>query len=48
MVARSLINEPDVLFLDDQRGWIAGEFGVLLATTDAGQTWKPCLAQACP
>ncbi len=30
----------DVLFLDDQRGWIAGEFGVLLATTDAGQTWK--------
>lgn len=30
----------DVTFIDDQRGWIAGEFGLVLVTTDGGQTWK--------
>lgn len=29
----------DVRFLDDQRGWIAGEFGKLFHTTDGGETW---------
>jgi photosystem II stability/assembly factor-like uncharacterized protein len=29
----------DVRFSDDQSGWIAGEFGQLLRTTDGGQTW---------
>jgi photosystem II stability/assembly factor-like uncharacterized protein len=29
-----------VAFADDQRGWIAGEFGLVLHTEDGGQTWK--------
>jgi hypothetical protein len=28
-----------VVFPDDQRGWIAGDNGLLLHTNDAGQTW---------
>ena len=27
-------------FADDQRGWIMGEFGLVLHTEDGGQTWK--------
>jgi photosystem II stability/assembly factor-like uncharacterized protein len=27
-------------FADDRRGWIAGEFGLVLHTEDGGQTWK--------
>lgn len=27
-------------FADDQRGWIVGEFGLVLHTEDGGQTWK--------
>jgi photosystem II stability/assembly factor-like uncharacterized protein len=29
----------DVLFLDPSAGWISGEFGKLLQTTDGGATW---------
>lgn len=29
----------DVRFVDAMRGWISGEFGKLLHTTDGGQTW---------
>jgi len=29
-----------VAFADDQRGWIAGEFGMVLHTVDGGRTWK--------
>ncbi|MFN8640722.1 MAG: YCF48-related protein [Candidatus Binatia bacterium] len=29
----------DVDFADAQHGWAVGEFGVVLATTDGGQTW---------
>lgn len=29
----------DVDFVDAQHGWAVGEFGVLLATADGGQTW---------
>jgi photosystem II stability/assembly factor-like uncharacterized protein len=29
----------DVRFLDEQTGWITGEFGQLLKTTDGGKTW---------
>jgi photosystem II stability/assembly factor-like uncharacterized protein len=29
-----------VAFADDQRGWIMGEFGMVLHTQDGGQTWK--------
>lgn len=29
----------DVDFVDGEKGWIVGEFGVILATTDGGQTW---------
>lgn len=28
-----------VWFLDDRRGWAAGELGTILATTDGGKTW---------
>ena len=28
-----------VYFLDDKRGWAAGELGTILATTDGGKTW---------
>jgi len=27
-------------FVDENHGWIAGEFGTILATTDGGTTWK--------
>ena len=30
----------DVLFLDEQHGWIAGNNGILLSTEDSGKTWK--------
>jgi photosystem II stability/assembly factor-like uncharacterized protein len=30
----------DVKFADAQRGWIVGEFGKILATTDGGETWQ--------
>lgn len=29
-----------VHFLDDQTGWLAGEFGTIAGTTDGGKTWK--------
>jgi photosystem II stability/assembly factor-like uncharacterized protein len=29
----------DVDFVDAEKGWIVGEFGVILATTDGGQSW---------
>jgi photosystem II stability/assembly factor-like uncharacterized protein len=29
-----------VAFADDQRGWIAGEFGLVLHTEDGGRSWK--------
>lgn len=29
-----------VAFADDTRGWIMGEFGLVLHTEDGGQTWK--------
>jgi photosystem II stability/assembly factor-like uncharacterized protein len=28
-----------VHFIDEKRGWAAGEFGTILATTDGGKTW---------
>jgi photosystem II stability/assembly factor-like uncharacterized protein len=34
-------NFRDVLFLDEQHGWIAGDNGVLLSTEDGGKNWKP-------
>ena len=30
----------DVLFLDEQHGWIAGDNGDLFSTEDGGQTWQ--------
>lgn len=30
----------DVRFADPQRGWIVGEFGKILGTTDGGETWQ--------
>jgi photosystem II stability/assembly factor-like uncharacterized protein len=30
----------DVRFVDLQRGWIVGEFGKIMHTTDGGETWK--------
>lgn len=30
-----------VFFIDQQRGWIAGSNGTLLATADAGEHWQP-------
>ncbi len=30
----------DVCFVDSQRGWITGDRGLLLRTTDGGQTWE--------
>ncbi|MFN8545754.1 MAG: YCF48-related protein [Candidatus Binatia bacterium] len=30
----------DVKFLDEKRGWIVGEFGKILLTTDGGETWR--------
>jgi photosystem II stability/assembly factor-like uncharacterized protein len=29
----------DVFFIDDRTGWIAGEYGVVFATEDGGETW---------
>jgi photosystem II stability/assembly factor-like uncharacterized protein len=29
-----------VAFVDDQQGWIVGEFGMVLHTTDGGASWK--------
>lgn len=29
----------DVFFLDDQRGWIAAEYGLIYYTRDGGRTW---------
>lgn len=29
----------DLLFLDAQRGWLAGAYGLLFSTQDGGQTW---------
>ncbi len=29
-----------VFFVDDQHGWIAGDYGHVAATTDGGATWK--------
>jgi photosystem II stability/assembly factor-like uncharacterized protein len=31
----------DVRFINEQKGWITGEFGQLLSTADAGKTWTP-------
>jgi photosystem II stability/assembly factor-like uncharacterized protein len=31
----------DIRFTNDQNGWIVGEFGQLLKTTDGGQNWTP-------
>jgi len=31
----------DIRFINEQKGWIMGEFGQLLSTADAGQTWTP-------
>ena len=30
----------DVRFVDKQQGWIVGEFGKIMHTTDGGQTWR--------
>jgi photosystem II stability/assembly factor-like uncharacterized protein len=37
-VAEARLNA--VAFADDNRGWIAGEFGLVLHTQDGGRTWK--------
>lgn len=29
-----------VFFVDDQHGWVAGDYGLLAATVDGGATWK--------
>jgi photosystem II stability/assembly factor-like uncharacterized protein len=29
----------DITFVDPDHAWVAGEFGVILASTDGGQTW---------
>jgi photosystem II stability/assembly factor-like uncharacterized protein len=31
----------DLMFLDAERGFAVGAFGLLLATTDGGKTWQP-------
>ncbi len=33
-------NFRDVLFLNEQHGWVAGDNGALLSTENAGKTWK--------
>lgn len=30
----------DVYFMDEQRGWAVGAYGLLLATADGGKTWE--------
>ena len=32
-----------VVFVNQQRGWIAGSNGILLSTEDGGQRWQPML-----
>ena len=39
-LGEQLDNFRDVLFLDEQNGWIAGDNGVLLSTEDGGKNWK--------
>ncbi len=39
-LGEQLDNFRDVLFLDEQNGWIAGDNGVLLSTEDGGINWK--------
>lgn len=36
----------DIFFLDQQRGWAVGAFGVILATRDGGRSWR--FQQAAP
>jgi photosystem II stability/assembly factor-like uncharacterized protein len=31
----------DVFFLDEDKGWITGQFGKAMQTDDGGMTWKP-------
>jgi photosystem II stability/assembly factor-like uncharacterized protein len=35
----------DIAFLDAQRGFVVGAFGLILATTDGGKTWLPWMAR---
>lgn len=40
---QSIINDPDlhsVSFVTDKIGWVVGEYGIILKTSDAGVTWK--------
>lgn len=30
----------DIVFLDQQRGWIAGEYGMIFYTVDGGESWE--------
>ena len=36
----SLDDLRDVLFLDEQRGWVVGDNGTLFSTADGGESWK--------
>jgi photosystem II stability/assembly factor-like uncharacterized protein len=36
----------DLMFVDDRHGFAVGAFGLLLATTDGGQTWQPAWDRA--
>lgn len=36
----------DLMFLDANRGFAVGAFGLLLATTDGGKTWQPWMDHA--
>jgi photosystem II stability/assembly factor-like uncharacterized protein len=36
----------DLMFLDAERGFAVGSFGLLLATTDGGKTWLPVMDRA--
>lgn len=36
----------DLMFLDANRGFAVGAFGLLLATTDGGQSWQPWMDHA--
>jgi photosystem II stability/assembly factor-like uncharacterized protein len=31
-----------MFFLDRQNGWLVGGYGLILHTTDGGETWLPC------
>jgi photosystem II stability/assembly factor-like uncharacterized protein len=37
------LNLTDVFFANDQTGWVTGEHGTILHTTDGGETWTPQL-----